>query len=284
MITYLSQVRLQMEQDLNKISLEENNTLYAAKKSLVVVRECCRKLSTIHLQCNFSKREEEIFFFKELKCYYYSQLYYFQDIIEIETGMPIGSKDVKQLFLKERLHKLSEHFLHNRFLYIYYRNKGIERDHQYFTAIKKHETKFDDQGREMFCEDDYSCTYDFLFARVISNDRLEKYLHDEIQNLDELEKQRNTFLSAPYKSKLEWTESKAALVELLYALHESKCINGGKIDIRELAELAKKLFPNVDLTDYYRTYIDLKNRSDRTKFMNAMRDSLLDRLNKDDEK
>ena len=103
MINYFSQVRLQLEQDLTKISLEENNTLCSAKKSLLVIRECCRKLSTLRLQCDFNNKEEWIYFFKGLKCYYYSQLYYYQDIIEIEVGMPNGSKELKQNFLKENL-------------------------------------------------------------------------------------------------------------------------------------------------------------------------------------
>src|ERR1700751_427038 len=138
MISYLSQVRLQLEHDLAKINLEENNTLYSAKKSLLVIRDCCRKLSTLRLQCDFNNKEEWIYFFKGLKCFYYSQLYYYQDIIEIEVGMPNGSKELKQVFLKESLQKLNEHFLHNRFLYTYYRTGETERDEQYFYPVKKH--------------------------------------------------------------------------------------------------------------------------------------------------
>ncbi|HVD99543.1 MAG TPA: RteC domain-containing protein [Cytophagaceae bacterium] len=283
MITHFSKVRVQLEQDLDNISLEETNTLYAAKKSLVVVRDCCRKLSTIHLQCDFKTREEEIYFFKELKCYYYSQLYYYQDIIEIETGLPNGSKKLKQIFLKEQLNKLTRHFSNNRFLYIYYRSEGTASDYQFFSSIKKYDTKYDDDGKEIFCEDDYSCTYDFLYARVISNDRLEKYLHKEIAKLEEVETQSQT--NSALRSKLEWTESKTALVELLYALQTSQCINGGRVDVKELAELIKRIFPNVDLTDYYRTYIDIRNRkNNRTKFMDSLRNSLVERFDRDEDR
>lgn len=284
MIEYLHQAHSRLEQNLNKINLEEFNLLFTAKKSLVTIRECCRTLSTLKLQCNFKTKEEEIYFFKELKCYYYSQLYYYQDIIDIECGMPIGSQESKQIFLKEYLLKLNNHFTHNRYLYTYYRTEGTDKDHLYFSLIRRHDTKFDDQAKDMFCEDDYSCVYDLLYARVISNDKLEKYLHQEITRFNGIEKLYGNVITSSLKDKLEWTESKAALVELLYALHESKCINRGNIDIRELAELAKKLFPNIDLSDYYRTYIDLKNRSKRTIFINNMRSALEKRLDKDDEK
>jgi len=284
MVGYLSQVQSQLEGDLKIISLEESNHLLLAKKSLAVIRECCRKLSTVRLQCDFQSKEEEIYFFKELKCYYYSQLYYHQDIIEIGCGMPNGSHESKQNFLKECLHKLNEHFLHHRYLYTYYRAGRTDKDLHYFSLIMRYDTKLDDDGKEMFCEDDYSCVYDFLYSRVISNDRLERYLHQEITALNGVEKLYGTIISAQIRSKLEWTESKAALVELIYGLHESKCINGGRIGIRELVELVKKLFPNVDLSDYYRTYTDLKNRSKRTIFIDTMKSTLVQRLDKDDEK
>lgn len=86
----LKQFRFQLEQDLERIFIEELNILLAAKKSLVIIREYCRTLSTIRLQYNFSIKENEIYFFKDLKCYYFSLYYYYQDIIDIECGMPIG--------------------------------------------------------------------------------------------------------------------------------------------------------------------------------------------------
>jgi hypothetical protein len=280
----LSQVRLQLERDLEKICMEEQNTLYAAKKSLVVIRDCCRQLSTLRVQCEFKTKDEEIYFFKELKCYYYSLLFYNQDIIEILGGIPNGSKEAKQNFLKECLHKLNDHFINNRNLYTYYRVSETNHDYQYFSLIKRHDSKFDDQGRNMFCDDDYSSSHDLLYSRVISNDRIEKYLHHEIDKLNGVESlygnQNNRFP----KKHFQWTESKAALIELLYALHGAKCINEGKTDIKELVILAQSLFPNLELGDFYRTYIDLKNRSQRSKFLDALKMSLLERLDNDDEK
>jgi hypothetical protein len=198
--------------------------------------------------------------------------------------MPNGSIQLKQNSLKKYLAKLNEHFVYNRFLYIYYRSGGIERDYQYFSPVKKYETKYDDKGREMFCEDDYSCVYDFLFAKVVSNDRLEKYIHQEIGKLDSIEQSYEP--TKPInKYRLEWTESKTALVELLYALLESGCINGGKTDIKELAGSVKRIFPNIDLSDYYRTYVDIKNRkNNRTKFIDTLKKSLTERLERDEEK
>jgi hypothetical protein len=282
MIGHFYQVRSQLENDLEKINKEEQNDIFTARKSLVIIRECCRQLSSLHIQCDFKNREEEIHFFKELKCYYYSQLFYHQDILEIETNIPNGDKKFKQDFLKEQLQKLNEHFSHNRFLYAYYRGGGTERDHQYFTAIRKYETKFNDQGREMLCEDDYSCIYDMLYARVISNDRLEKYLHKGIMKLEETEIQSQV-PPITHRSKLEWTESKAALVELLYALYSSNCINNGKVDIKELVASTKYIFPNIEISDHYRIFIDLQNRkNNRTKFIDTLRTSLMERLDREE--
>jgi len=254
MITHFKQIRLKLEQSLETINKEEHDKLFAAKKSLVLIRDCCRQLSTLRVQCDFKTKEDEIYFFKELKCYYYSLLYYNQDIIEIHAGLPNGSQDLKVNFLKECLNKLHDHFINNKFLYTYYRIGSNENDHQYFSVIPKHDTKFDDQGRRMFCEDEFSCTYDYLFSRVISNDKLEKYLHREIMKLEETEMQPQV-TAMLQRSKLEWTESKAALVELLYALYTSNCINNGKVDIKELVSSAKYIFPNMEISDHYRIFI-----------------------------
>lgn len=55
-------------------------------------------------------------------------------------------------------------------------------------------------------------------------------------------------------SKLQWTSSKAALTELIYALQCSGAINGGAAELKEIANVTERIF-NIDLIDYYRTFI-----------------------------
>ena len=75
---------------------------------------------------------------------------------------------------------------------------------------------------------------DGTVATIMAYDMLIVYLRKEIDDLQiNLEPQKNIPMEKP--SKLFWTGNKTDLIELLYALHSSKCINSGTTDIKELA-------------------------------------------------
>ncbi len=85
-------------------------------------------------------------------------------------------------------------------------------------------------------------------------------------------------------SNLKWTGSKVAAVELGYALESSRFINRGNADIKEIMLLIETCF-NIDLGEYYRTYISIKQRKkDRTPFLQSLMDSLNKRMDEDDSK
>jgi hypothetical protein len=83
---------------------------------------------------------------------------------------------------------------------------------------------------------------------------------------------------------LNWTESKAALVELIYALHSSHSINGGRVDIKRIAKLFESVF-SIELGDVYNTFSEIRNRKiEQTKFIDILKDSLLSKMKEIDEK
>ncbi len=87
-----------------------------------------------------------------------------------------------------------------------------------------------------------------------------------------------------YSPKLNWTESKAALVELIYALHSSNSINDGRVDIKTIAELFETIF-SIELGDIYHTFSEVRNRKiEQTKFIDLLKDSLLAKMKESDEK
>jgi hypothetical protein len=74
---------------------------------------------------------------------------------------------------------------------------------------------------------------------------------------------------------MNWTGNKIDLTEVIYALHHQKVINGGNIEIKELATYFGKVF-NIDLEEtIYRNYTDIKNRKNvKTKFLNHLSEDL----------
>lgn len=77
--------------------------------------------------------------------------------------------------------------------------------------------------------------------------------------------------------RLNWTGSKVALVELLYALHSGGYFNNGAYVLKEVVAYFESVF-NVDLGQYHRVFIEIKARkSDKARFINVLKEVLLKR-------
>jgi hypothetical protein len=104
-----------------------------------------------------------------------------------------------------------------------------------------------------------------------------------------VEKQILAEQNCPYnrktRAKLQWTGSIVELVELLYALYEAKCINGGKITLKEIFDTFCGLF-DVDIRNFSRFFIGIKNRmkGDRTAFLDKLKKVLIAKLEESDRK
>jgi hypothetical protein len=84
---------------------------------------------------------------------------------------------------------------------------------------------------------------------------------------------------------LKWTGSAVEWVELMYALHGVKRINGGKISLKNLFGQMGKVF-DFEVKEYANYFMNIKNRTDehRTKFTDLMRGTVLDRMTESDRK
>lgn len=288
MIENFERILVKLESDLNSIKKEESALISQSKKSIQKIRECCKQLSLMKVNYEFKTKQEEIYFFKYIKASFYSKLFYYQDIFQIECHRPNGGDKAKRKFYKEHLYKISEHFNYHRSLYSYYRMGEISFDDKYFTQVKRYEEKYDVWGNIVQCEDDHSSTHDMLFARIMANDLLESFLRKEIGKLSGA-KNSNSFSSPDIETiqqghkKLKWTASKTSLTELVYALAHTDCVNNGKADIKDIAEFVEAVL-DIDLGDFYRTYVELRMRTNRTKFLESLKASLIAKMDEDDEK
>ena len=123
---------------------------------------------------------------------------------------------------------------------------------------------------------DFSTSHDFKVAKIIANDLLCVYLNSEVVALDR-RKSGNAKHPACSKNKYTWTASKNALVELIYALHASGVINEGRVDIKEIALLFENTF-NIDQSDVYRTFLEIKGRNQPTKFLDTLKIALTQKI------
>ena len=84
-----------------------------------------------------------------------------------------------------------------------------------------------------------------------------------------------------------WTGSLVELVEIIYALDETGCINDGQNDIKDLAAFFGSLFGmEIKVRNCYDAYLDMKRRKNesRTYFLDKLRKRLNLRMQHDDEK
>ena len=82
--------------------------------------------------------------------------------------------------------------------------------------------------------------------------------------------------------KLKWEGNVIDLVELTYSIHAS---GYAKTSLKRLFTVMGDVF-DVELKDFYRIFKDIKNRvkGDRTKFLDELKQGLLDKMEKADEK
>lgn len=277
----VNKLLLEVEDQLKFISLEQDDSIKCAQISIEICLKAVHKLKVTILKYKFRTQNEEIKFFKEVKPKFISPLIYHLKIFKIESRKPNGGDKIKRKYYLHELEKLKNYFDSNLDFYRYYRTQSNYLDHKYFLRgkydIRLTVDSFFFEADERFCT-----SHDFKVAKILAHDRLQVYLEEELSNLDR--KETNMITQEAPKVKLYWTESKTALIELIYALHAQGAIDNGKADIKDIAVLFEHFF-GIELGDYYRTFLEIRVRkTGRTKFIDAMKHSLIKRMDEADDK
>lgn len=216
--------------------------------------------------------EEEIYFFKELKPQILSRLLFFNKVYTIEIKCPNGSNIIYKNYYEKELNSLTYFFDRHLDFYRYYRAGSTHLDEQYFVRSKPNIRLCIDSS-QFIRDPKFSTGYDYKVAKILSNEMLRIYLNKKLQDLD---KNSAILNQGRYIGKIpiQWTASKSAAIELGYALHASGVLNRGSVNIQEIMLLLQKVL-NIDLGDYYRTYVTIKNRKkDRTAFLKQLIENL----------
>lgn len=282
MRNFAEEMLLKIDAEIESIGFNNDITINDALhmvKYIIPLYDQLRKLTVEHI---FSSTEEEIYFFKELKPNILGRYLYFNKVYRIESQCPSGSNDVIKEYLNDELGGLTYFFRRNAELYQYYRSKATTYDTYYFIRGKADIRLCCDSFQ---CDRDpmFSTGYDHKIAKILANEMLQIYLNKRIINLGQSEAINKQAISKiPYPAN--WTSNKIFLIELGYALYVAGDINNGNITVKEIMDLLGAMF-NIDLGDYYRGYITLKNRKkDRTLYLKTLIEKLLKRMEEDDEK
>ncbi|MEY8869016.1 RteC domain-containing protein [Meridianimaribacter flavus] len=281
MLKTIEKIINELDAALDFLESEKENILEIAEEGIKISQR-----ALIQLRNSSSKKlknsSDEIYFFKHIKPQVFSKLIYYQKLFNIESKRPRSSNKSQVKYFNKHIDRLQNYFNDNLEFYHYYRRGATFLDEHYFVRGKVDIRLFPDTF-SFFTDEKFSTSHDSTVATILAYDMLIVYLKTEINKLENsngLELTINPYQKQP---RLFWTANKTDLVELIYALHTTGAINSGTADIKEMASICEQFF-NIDLGDYYRTYLEIRSRKiNQTKFLDKLKESLIARMEDADE-
>lgn len=263
-----------------KVSEETTNLIDESYKVCTYLRELLFEIKNQVLKVGFKDDSDEINFFKNIKPQILGKLIYYNKVFRIETSCPVNDGKMYHNFFSNELEELKleykEHICNSDF-HRYFRSGRTDRDSEYFMLgkINYH------NGLNSFVfeiDSSFSTYYDYKVARIIANELLYMYLLEKT-NPDQ---NSNSILQNPESVKeIFWTDSKNALIELIYALYVSGAISHGKIGIRKIS-LAFHILFRTPLGDIHHAFHRMKERTgSRTVFLDKLKAALEEYMDKD---
>lgn len=274
MDTYYRKKISDLEDQIKYLSYQEDDYLASYEKVIEYVLQKLNELKECVLDKGFTNQEHEIHFFKKIKPLFLSKLIYYNSIYKIEMKKPHGGSDILKEYLSLELSKIKRYFDNNLDFYKYYRTNSKYLDDKYFVR-GNHDIKLSLDTYYFEADQRFSTSHDYKIAKIIAYDLVQIYLEDQLHNTNQVDRLTPALLN--------WTGSKTALTELIYALYSRRVFDNGNTDIKHIAKYFEAVF-NIDLGDFYHTYLELKNRKiNPTKFIDSLREGLIQKIEEEDE-
>lgn len=269
----------EVEHHLKVIHSQTVEPIQYAEQAIKLLITIVEKLKTTLVSHNFESKAEEIDFFRNIKPLFAAKLIYYNDIYNIETNKPFGTKKTLRKYFKAELNKLEIYCTENLAFYKYYRTGNHDLDKKYFIR-GKHNLRHTLDSFYFQADQRFSTSHDYKVAKILANDAIKVFLESEIRKLDT--KSESTIAGNESKIPI-WTGSKVALIELIYALHAEGVLNNGHTGLKEVVHFFEAAF-GVDLGQFNRVFLEIRDRkSERTKFLNVLKEKLILRMDDADE-
>ncbi len=265
--------------EIEQANLNEFSVVEAGIKSS---RKYLQSLRILLRNEAFENEQDEILFFKKQKPLIYGRLKFYAKLHYFLSHKPLGTIKSQKAYIDTEIKQLQTYFQKNLDFVKYYRNGEDFLDTFYFLRGND-DLKLTLDTSHFYTDPEFSTSHDNAVARIIAYDLLLNHYTEELNGLRHNPLQDNP-LKRHYKSLgLGWTANKIDLIELIYALQSSGAIKGGRAEIKEMAMACEQIF-NVDLGNYYRKFLEIRNRkAEPTKFINRMKASLLKRMQEADD-
>jgi hypothetical protein len=262
-IEFAESLQAKMKQELDTLNTNQDEIVKIGKR-LSFIRELIKELKAFTQKYKFQNQTEEIHFFKEMKPVFISQYFYYKKVFTIRVFDSFRDVKSRQANYYRMLQQLEAYIEKNLEFHQYCISGETFLDAHYFTRNSKNHKPLD-------WDESFSTGYDTKVAKIIANELLRKFI------LELLQISQSEGLNGASQS-LTWTGSKTDLIELIYCLQYAETFNNGATDIKLIASTFESLF-NVNLGDYYRTFLNIRLRkSNTTSFIDSLKEKLRNRL------
>jgi hypothetical protein len=267
---YYTATAKQLYLELEQLQYSVSDHTNRANRAIQLIRNTLKFFRQSICTSGFESQDDEIHFFKHIKPQVNSYLIFYTHLFEIESKKLVLTDERLAGYIDRKCKEFRYQTYDNLEFVNYYRSGYTHQDKVYFLRDSEY-SPLNQQGSAVFRDPEFSSPYDHVASVVLAYELFLKYLDPSSEA-----KKDNAY------KLLQWTDSKASLVELIYALNESGALNGGKTDIKTICAEFEKIF-NFELKDVYSTYRDISLRkTNRTKFLTKLSDAFDDRILKID--
>jgi len=223
------------------------------------------------LREGFDSSIDEISFFKSIKPEILGKLIFYNKVGRFESYSPTNP-DLIESYYNQQLKMLNKeyrkHIATSKF-YSYYRTGRTDKDDLYYRLGN---INYFDGLNSFFFEVDweFSTFYDYKVARIKSYDLLQTYLSSKLVS----DEHKTEMFDINDDAEFSWTDSKNALIELIYALHISRSVSNGRAGIRKISQMFEDIF-EVNLGDIHHAFYQMKFRvGHRARYLNHLSSKL----------
>ncbi len=270
----LNTILKEFNTSIEELTTSQNGIIPLSREIIALSQEALWKMNNILTKNGFNSLKSEINYFKNIKPVIVSTLIYRKEVIEFESFFPKVCAIKQEKYFNRHFKKLQNFFNSHMDFGQYLEMNCTHLDQYYFT--RNSDEKFIENGSIISLQNPKLCSSrGTLSAQFKAYVKLVIYIKKK--------KRLPTESQVEKIESVKWTGNKVDLIELIYAVHCSGSLRKGT-GIKEIARVCEKLF-EVDLGNYYRKFIELRNRKlvERTRYIDRLKSSLIQRMNEADD-
>lgn len=259
--------RSEIKSELLQIEQTFSNPIASCDKAISFcqkILEDYRKAVIVH---GFPDEASEIRFFKMDKPLPFGFLLQYSHQLKFELDFPNIAYGMNNEIIGRKIRDVNAFLASHKEMVLYLELENSALDSQYF--LRKNRNLFVCIGPNGHSFDsEFSASHDVLIAQILGYRGFLKFLQNKLDMSG-----AKGYDSKSAITKINWKGSKAALTELGFALYHSGAIDHGSTSLKSVMQFLEQV-TSMDLGDYHHTSIRLRNRSNPTKFVDKLKNSL----------